>query len=164
MKHRHRQPDKIAAVEPAALWRRLAALVYDWILLTAILFVATVALLTFRGGEAFPAHDPVYSGCLIVTAMAFFGWFWTHGGQTLGMRAWKIQVIGADGQPLNGRQALIRSVVAMLSTAVLGLGFLWVLVDPRHRCWQDIASCSQVIFIGKADTKTGHDSKPSCPA
>lgn len=164
MKHRHPQPNKIAKVEPAGLWRRLAALVYDWILLTAILFVATVALLVFRGGEAFPAHHPAYSACLIVTAMAFFGWFWTHGGQTLGMRAWKIRAAGIAGQPLNWRQALIRSFVAMLGAAVFGLGFLWMLVDSRRRCWQDIASDSQVIFLGKADTKTGHDSKPSCPA
>lgn len=54
MKHRHPQPNKIAKVEPAGLWRRLAALVYDWILLTAILFVATVALLVFR--EAKPSR------------------------------------------------------------------------------------------------------------
>lgn len=96
--------------------------------------------------------------------MAFFGWFWTHGGQTLGMRAWKIRAVGIAGQPLNWRQALIRSFVAMLGAAVFGLGFLWMLVDSRRRCWQDIASDSQVIFLGKADTKTGHDSKPSCPA
>lgn len=164
MKHRHLVPNNISEVEPAGLRRRLAALVYDWILLTAILFLATLASLAFRGGEAFPAHDPFYSACLIVTAMAFFGWFWTHGGQTLGMRAWKIRAIGVDAQPLNGKQALIRSLVAILSAAVFGLGFLWMLFDSRRRCWQDIASDSQVVSVGREGTKTGHDSKPSCPA
>ena len=152
MKYRHSQPDKIATVETARLWRRLAALVYDWILLTAIFFVATVALLAFREGKAFPANDPAYSACLILTAVTFFGWFWTHGGQTLGMRAWKIQAIGAAGQSLSWGQALIRSLVAMLGAVFFGLGFLWVLVDSRRRSWQDIASDSQVIFLGKTDT------------
>ncbi len=150
-------------LKPAGLTRRLAALVYDWILLGAVLFVTTIALLAFRRGEAFPAHDPLYSACLILTATAFFGWFWTHGGQTLGMRAWRIRVIGLESQPVTWRQAFLRSLTATLSATLLGLGFLWILMDSKRRGWQDIASGTQVIFLGKSDTKTGHGSELPCP-
>jgi uncharacterized RDD family membrane protein YckC len=141
--------------QPASLARRLAALTYDWVLLTGVLFGATVAILAFRVGQAFPPHHPGYSAYLIATGAVFFGWFWTHGGQTLGMRAWKIELITVDGRPLTWRVALLRCVFALLGAALFGLGYLWMLVDPGRRCWQDIASGSRVVSCHDPDTKNG---------
>ena len=119
-----------------SLLRRLAGLVYDLLLLLAVLFVATALILPLNGGHAFNSAQWAYPVYLGLVSFAFVGWFWTHGGQTLGMRAWKIRAVGIAGQPLDWRQALIRSFFAMLSAAVFGLGFLWMLVDSRRRCWQ----------------------------
>lgn len=164
MKIRPHRANEYTGIKSAAPWRRLIALAYDWMLMSAVLFITTAALLALRGGEAFPAHDPIYSAFLMMTAAAFFCWFWTHGGQTLGMRAWKIQVVGEKGRAVTWQQAVIRALVALLSTAAFGLGFVWMLVDRRRRTWHDITSATHIIFIGKQDVKTGHDSKPSCPA
>lgn len=164
MNNRPHWPKEYDGVKPAAAWRRLIALAYDWVLMSCVLFMTTAALLVLRGGEAYPARDPIYSACLVMTGMAFFCWFWTHGGQTLGMRAWKIQVMGEKGQAVTWRQALIRALVALLSIGAFGLGFAWMVIDPRRRTWHDIASATHIIFTGKPDVKTGHDSKPSCPA
>jgi len=133
----------------------LAALIYDWVLLTGVLFGATVVVLAFRAGEAFQPHDAGYSAYLIGTGAVFFSWFWIHGGQTLGMRAWKIKLITVDGRPITWRQALWRCGWALAGAACFGLGYLWLLVDPERRCWQDIASGTQIIACPRPVKQNG---------
>jgi len=127
------------------LLRRLSALVYDGLLLLAVLFVTTFLLLLLRGGQPFSPRDPLYSACLVLVGGIFFGWFWVHGGQTLGMRAWKIRLETVDGEPVTWRHAMVRGVSALLGAACLGLGYWWVLVDPQRRSFQDIASGTRLV-------------------
>jgi uncharacterized RDD family membrane protein YckC len=132
---------------PPGLFRRLAALLYDAVLLAGVLFASTLAVLPFRGGEAFGPHDPVFSAYLLGVGFLFFGWFWTHGGQTLGMRAWKIRLLATDGGPVSWRQAVIRYVCALISAACFGLGYLWVWFDSRKRSWHDLASGTRIVLL-----------------
>ncbi len=101
--------------EPASLFRRLAAMVYDGLLLLAVLFVSTAIVLPLTGGEAVGAGNPVFMTYLFLVSFFFFAWFWTHGGQTLGMRAWKIRVQRLDGGPISWSQALLRYMVGLIS-------------------------------------------------
>jgi uncharacterized RDD family membrane protein YckC len=121
---------------PPGLARRLGALLYDSLLLLGILFFATLALLPFRG-TAFGPHSLAYQAYLLLATFLFFGGFWTHGGQTLGMRAWKIKLCAAAGGPVSWRQAGVRFASALLSFGLLGLGFFAALADPEKRCWHD---------------------------
>lgn len=98
----------------ASVLRRCGALVYDTLLLCAILLVATVIVLPFTGGEAVEAGNPLFSGYIFGICFLFFGWFWTHGGQTLGMRAWKLRLQRSDGAPVAWWQALLRFFLASL--------------------------------------------------
>jgi uncharacterized RDD family membrane protein YckC len=122
---------------PVTLWRRLAAIVYDSFLIFGVVFAATALLLPFTGGEAISAGTLWYDAYLLTVCFLFFGWCWTHGGQTLGMRAWKIKVQQADGSAVSWTQALLRFVFAMISWLALGLGFLWALWDGEKRTWHD---------------------------
>jgi uncharacterized RDD family membrane protein YckC len=133
------------AGDPSGLLRRLGALVYDAILMAGVLFAATLALLPLRGGEAFHPHDLVFSAYLLIVGFVFCGWFWTHGGQTLGMRAWKIRLLACDGGPVSWRRAAIRYLCAWMSLGLFGLGYLWVWLDPHKRSWHDWASGTHVI-------------------
>lgn len=133
-------PPPPAAGTPPGLLRRLAALLYDTMLLAGVLFAATLLLLPFRGGEAFHPHNPWFSAYLLGVGFAFFGGFWTHGGQTLGMRAWKIRLKSVDGGTVTWRQAALRAGFALVSTGLLGLGYLWVWFDSRRCTWHDLAS------------------------
>ncbi len=72
--------------------RRLAALVYDSLVLAALWMAATLPVLALTGGEAVTGGVWLYRFYLLVIAGVFFGWFWTHGGQTLGMRAWRAKL------------------------------------------------------------------------
>lgn len=130
---------------PPGLARRLAVMCYDGLLLFAVLFAATAVILPLTGGEAVAPNDPLYSGYLLAVSFAYFGWFWTHGGQTLGMRAWGVRVVDGSGRPPGWRRGLLRFVAALLSWLPLGLGFLWVIVDGRKRAWHDRLSGTRLV-------------------
>lgn len=124
--------------------RRFAAAAYDLLLLVAVLAVGTAAWLPFTGGEAIQPHDPWYGAFLVALSFLFFGWSWVHGGQTLGMRAWRLRLRSSGGEPLNWRHAGLRFAAAWLSLAVLGLGFLWPLVSVERVTWHDLLAGTRV--------------------
>jgi uncharacterized RDD family membrane protein YckC len=145
MPRRCAKPSAAASPPAAGLLRRLAAIVYDSLLLVGVLFAATLAALALRGGTAFAPGDPLFTAYLLTVVAGFFGWFWTHGGQTLGMRAWKLRLVALDRSPVTWRQALLRAAAALLSAVCLGLGYLWVAVDPERRAWHDRVSGTRVV-------------------
>lgn len=95
-------PKSTLGAPAAGLLRRLAALVYDCLLLLAILFVGTLAVLPLTGGEAIAPDAQglgaylAYRAYLALLALGYFGLAWTRGGKTLGMMAWKIRLATAD--------------------------------------------------------------------
>ncbi len=128
------QQSKLGA--PAAgLLRRVAALVYDCLLLLAILFVGTLAVLPLTGGEAItPAAQGlgaylVYRAYLALLALGYFGMAWTRGGQTLGMMAWKIRLGTADDNA-SGWPAAIRRFALGLALAVAAESGLRLAFEP----------------------------------
>ena len=130
-------------------FRHLFAIVYDLILLIAVLFFATGLLLPFNGGEAF-THDQIfYLVYLLTVSFLFYGWFWTHGGQTLGLKAWEIRLLSDNLKPVTWYQALIRFMVSILSSGLFGIGFFWIFVDKNHRCWHDIVSKTRLFRVSE---------------
>ena len=130
-----------------SLFRRLLAISYDCLLLTAILFVATAALLPFTGGNAIHSGNYLYLLYLIAWAYFYFGFQWTHGGQTLGMRAWKIQVQTIGSIKLDWIIASKRFLLAMLSWLLIGIGFLWALFDTDSQTFHDRFSGSGLFRV-----------------
>lgn len=135
---------------PAGLGRRLGAAVYDAMLLTAVLFLAAAFVLLFTAGRAIPADSVEFQLYLGGVIYLFCGWFWTHGGQTLGMRAWRLQVRSLDDSHVGWFQSGVRLVTAAAAWGLLGLGVLWCLLDPQRRSWQDIASRTRTVYLPKA--------------
>ena len=141
-------------LEYAGLLRRLMAIIYDLFLLMALLFIATAVAMIFNQGKAIEpgqAIYPFYIAYLLIISYGFYSWFWTHGGQTLGMKTWKIKLQQQDGQPFTWLLALIRFVTAMISWSAAGLGFLWILYDTQKRSWHDIAS--HCVLVDLRSTK-----------
>lgn len=131
--------------EPAGLTRRLAAVLYDALLLAALWMVASAPVLALNHGEAVPSGHWGYRAYLVAIAWAFFAGFWRYGGQTLGMRAWRLRLIAADGGPVGLGRATLRFLAAILSWIPAGLGFLWQLVDRERRSWHDRLSGTRLI-------------------
>jgi uncharacterized RDD family membrane protein YckC len=143
------------AVTGAGLLRRLGAMVYDGLLLLALLMVATALFLPFTGGQAIsphgtPALEFAYRGVLTLVVVAFNGLFWTRRGQTLGMAAWRLQVEREDGRLLTWADTASRLAWAVVALLPLGFGYLWILFDPERRAWHDRLSGTRVIVLPKA--------------
>ena len=134
----------------AGLLRRLAATLYDFLLLLAILVIAGFIALPFTGGEAPQPGNPWYQTYLFVICYMFYAWFWTHGGQTLGMRAWRLRVQNDDGSAINWSQSLLRFMAGLLSCLLLSLGLFWLLVDRDKLALHDRFSHSRVVLLPKA--------------
>lgn len=101
----------------AKLPRRLAALVYDGLLLVGVLFAASglaLGLAVLAQGSALVAAqnpligNPFFQTYLLLVCFFFYGGFWVHGGQTLGMRAWRLRLQQGDGGKVRWQQALLR--------------------------------------------------------
>jgi uncharacterized RDD family membrane protein YckC len=127
------------------VWRRLAAFCYDLLLLTALLFCFTLAVLTVRLGAAVPPGSWWFPLCLVGVAMVFFCGFWAHGGQTVGMRAWRIRVVCDDGSPLGWPRAAARFVAALVAAVPGGLGLWWSAFDSQKRGWHDCWTRTRVV-------------------
>lgn len=128
------------AAQPVGLWRRLAAGAYDLLLVLALWMVISALFLPFNDGDA-PAPGTllfqVHRLSLLLATAAFFIGFWRYGGQTLGMRAWRIQLVRADGSQPDATDCTKRLLAALVSLFILGLGFAAAMLDPQQRTWHD---------------------------
>lgn len=104
-----------APVERAGLLRRLAAIVYDSLPLFALLMLAALPWLAVFGDTPASEHPlyRLYQLYLLAATFAFFGYFWTKAGQTVGMRAWRLRLRGRDGGAPSLRQAALRLAIAL---------------------------------------------------
>ena len=137
----------------ASFARRIAALFYDALLLVALFFVLTAIALALNAGEQVLRAGLRF--LLFLATYAFYMWFWLHGGQTLGMRAWRLRLVDAQGQAPTWKAVNVRFLVAIVSWMACAMGYFWVLIDPQRRAWHDRASQTFVIY----DTSlSGNDS------
>lgn len=135
---------------PASLLRRLGAMVYDSLLVLALLFMVTVPFIAVRQGEPVePGGNLLYQLSLALIIYVFFTGFWAYSGRTLGMQSWGLRVVAADGTPPSFAAASVRFIAALLSWAPLGLGFLWQLWDRDQLTWHDRLSGTRLMHYPK---------------
>jgi uncharacterized RDD family membrane protein YckC len=118
-------PDQAPGANDApGLRRRLAALVYEGVLLFGVLMAASIPYAAFTNQRhALQGRHGFQLYLFLVLATYFIG-FWTHGGQTLAMKTWQIQLRRADGQPLRLPQAVLRYLASWL-WFLPALGLVW---------------------------------------
>jgi uncharacterized RDD family membrane protein YckC len=163
---------------PASLGRRLAALVYDGLLMFAVLVIASALTIPFTGGKGAEHHSPVLTVYFLAVIFLFNGWFWTHGGQTLGMRAWRIQLLKENSEPVDWKQAFYRFLASLpfwtfvVITLLVGnktikvgldlqsvptwvfyvIAAVWLLIDQQPNNWRDRISKTRVRYFDKNKT------------
>ena len=140
---------------PAApFWRHLLAMLYDSLLIIPLFMAAAALWIAFFGPTKTldePAVPAVLQWCSwILILLLFFGIFWRRAGQTLGMQAWRIELISTSGEPLTWKQVTIRLSGAMLSAVFFGGGYLWRFVPPHHRYWHDRLSQTRLVLVPKS--------------
>jgi uncharacterized RDD family membrane protein YckC len=130
---------------PATLRLRLTALVYDVFPLLGLWFFAGAIGLTLAGdGNKFARNAAIQVLVVLFTA-GYFVISWTRGGQTIGMRAWRLRIVGDNGALVGWPRAMWRFVLASLSFALLGAGFWWQFFDREKRTAHDAIAHTRMI-------------------
>jgi len=116
------------------------------------LLATSMIAIAFNRGEAIPAGTWWYDLLLALVVASFYLIFWVNGGQTLGMRAWRLKVVDAELRPLGFSTAVKRCLAGIPTWLPAGLGFLWMLVDSQQLTWQDRLSGSRIIRLSAPST------------
>src|SRR4051812_19598510 len=117
-------------------------MLYDGFIVLSIWLLTLFVGVALRNG---PVVGPFVQSVLFVELFAFFAYFWVTRGQTVGMVAWSLRLETDDERPVRLAQALLRFIGALLSFATLGVGYLWMYVDPDRRTWSDMLSQTRVV-------------------
>lgn len=137
----------------ARLPRVLGSVFYDTFIVFTIVFIAA------QWFPLLPEHLQTKIGIKLLKqsyvlgiCFLYFAYSWRRGGQTIGMKAWRLKIIHSNNPKtsISWRQCAIRYLVAIGSWIALGgLGFLWILFGKQHRSWHDLASKTHLIVLPK---------------
>ncbi|MFV8816245.1 RDD family protein [Haliea sp. E17] len=145
-----------------SLLRHLLAMVYDALLVIALVFVVYALALGIQVALTDGKQEvlsPVVGRILfVVCTTGFYCAFWWRSGQTLGMQTWRIKLVSSDGGRLRVGQLLLRCAGAAVSFVFLGLGYLWKLVDRNGRYWHDYLSGTQLVLLPKSSRDSRKES------
>lgn len=129
----------------ASLRRRFAALIYELLLLAAVWFIAAFVFLAFARSQPHGALRLFFQLYLWLVTAAYFGWFWSHGGQTLAMKTWHIRLVRANGEPVTLARAFGRSMLATLGYALAGLTIVWAALDKDRQFLHDRLAGTRLV-------------------
>ena len=172
-------PVKPSTELPASLVVRLGAFTYDLFLLFAVGFAYSALayaiaialglemdqehvsitsegdLFTMQADEEFrPAlGGPLFQLGLVVSYLIFYLGFWHFKGATLGMQTWRLKLVSETGHKASWSQLLLRSLLGFLALAAFGLGYFWMLLDPKKLAFHDRFSKTRVIRLSKISKK-----------
>ena len=139
-------------MQNTTLIRRIGAMLYDGLLILAVLFVSTLPFIAARDGDPVESGEPLYRLILAAVIYLFFVGFWARSGRTLGMQSWRLQLQMMDGGKAGIKVASVRFFAALLSWAPAGLGFIWSLWDKDNLTWHDRISKTRIVYHPKEDS------------
>lgn len=131
------------------LARRLGAIIYDGLLVLALLFMATLPFVAIRGGDSVNPGDSGYQLSMLIVAYLFYVVFWAGYGRTLGLQSWRLRIETETGHKPDYLQASVRFFSALLSWLPLGLGFWWQIWDRDRLTWHDRLSGTRLRHYPK---------------
>ena len=121
------------------------AMLYDSLVLLGLLILATAVALPFGDVNKVAFRDFWFTLWLLAVCFAYLGGCWRYRGITIGMRAWRIQLVSGDEKQLSWLRCLLRFIIGIVSLGVFGLGIFWALVDSKNRGWHDLAARTLLV-------------------
>jgi uncharacterized RDD family membrane protein YckC len=139
--------DNAIAPVPASFLTRIAAMVYELLLVTAVLFVASLPFLYLVGNAETGWRHLVFQLYLTGVLFAYFSAFWMRSGQTLAMKTWRIRLVRLDGGRLTLRQSALRFALALAGLLLAGVGFWWALFDRDRQFLHDRLAGTRLVRV-----------------
>lgn len=123
--------------------RRLMSILYDSLLIFALMCLATLPFVAARDGGVVAPGTLSHQLTLLAIPWLFYSGYWSYRGRTLGMQSWNLQVETNDGHKPGFLTASWRFLASILSLLPFGLGFWWQLWDREQLTWHDRLSCTR---------------------
>ncbi len=154
--HQQYTPSPATQVTLASFWKRLFAWVYDLLGALGIFILALVVgelvlyLVTLPWVDDFSqiseaaSSNPFWGLYLFLTVQYYYVWCWVKGGQTVGMKTWRLQLYKKNGQLLSWKEAYIRSILSLG-----GISNIWSLVDEKRRGLHDLIFDTRIVELPK---------------
>ena len=137
--------------------RRFACLTYDALILIALWMLAALPVVIAYNGPI-PASSFLFQLYLLAVTGLYFSWSWRHGGQTVGMRAWRVHLIQLESNPHqlsppSLAACITRYLASFLSSLFFCLGWLWAVGHPEAMTWHDLISKTRLVTRPKQPLK-----------
>ena len=139
----------------AGLRTRILSMIYEGVLLTGLLTVATGCFIAVFGDSREQPMHAAFQLYLLLIAGIYLVWSWTGERRTLPMRTWRIRLVDVGGHCPDVRRAIARYLVAVLGIAAGGVGLLWALVDPEHQFLHDRIAGTRLAVDENANVAQG---------
>jgi uncharacterized RDD family membrane protein YckC len=128
------------ALDLAGVGSRLISYVIDVIILSVIGWILNYASMSVGGTVG---NIIIFLSGLV--SLAYFTYFFGN-GQTLGMKAMNIKLIGTDGTyPVGYGKGFLRWIGMIISGVVILLGYIWILIDKKRQGWHDKIAGTYVV-------------------
>ena len=138
--------DRVAAPPAyAPLGRRFLSLIYEALLLAALLWCAALLYAAIEREIASTHSRTLFQLYVASVAGTYFVWQWTHGGQTLPMKTWRLRLVSRTGGALATRQAVVRYLAAGAGALALGVGFIWAVFDRDRQFLHDRLAGTRIV-------------------
>lgn len=131
--------------QPASLRRRALALIYEALLLVALLLIGSLPFVMVARDAGWADARPLFQVYLVALTGAYYTWQWKRGGQTLALKTWRLRIVTRDGGPLTWAHAWKRFAIALPGTLLLGAGFLWALLDREGLFLHDRLAGTKIV-------------------
>ena len=139
--------DNAIAPTPAPLLARFAVMIYELLLVTAVVFVASFIIIPVVGELHAPWQRHLFQLYILGILFAYFSAFWLRSGQTLAMKTWRIRLVQQNGDTLTFKQAGLRFVLALLGLLLAGIGFWWAFFDRDKQFLHDRIVGTRLIRV-----------------
>ncbi len=139
--------DNAIAPVPAPFLARIAAMVYEALLVTAVIFVAALPFLYLVGNAETGWRHLAFQLYLLGVMFAYFSAFWLRSGQTLAMKTWRIRLVDLAGGTISLKQAALRFALALVGLMLAGAGFWWALFDRDRQFLHDRLARTRLVRV-----------------
>lgn len=141
---------------------RIAAMIYELLLVIAVSLVASLIFLfpyflylflvghTRTGWLLLPGWlHPIFQLYLLGVLFAYFSAFWLRSGQTLAMKTWRIRLENMQGGKPSLRQAGVRFILALIGLLLAGAGLWWAWFDRDRQFLHDRIAGTRLVRVDR---------------